>query len=270
MNAAGERLDEDEEVAAFVSPALGLPIVASAHRQTPHVHSDLPCAMCPPPRPCTTSARLTTPVVLAPPTSHFLRSSLLHSPLLSSLSVDESDDLNFHLDLLINSTHRLTLPAGTLLVKQGEVGDEVYIIESGLVDVVKARQSSPPRTARKRQRVEEEQAEQSLIVASAGPGDIVGELAVFYSLPRQASLLTRTEVTAYAISRTAFEDFLSAHPHLSSALQHRRWLRAVLSTHYLFSHLDNESEKERLISSFHPHYFRQGETIISQGESRPH
>ena len=270
MSTAGERLGEDEELAAFVSPALGLPIVASAHRHA-SPHPDLPCAMCHPAQPCTTAPRLSTPVVLAPPTSHFLRSALLHSPLLSSLSVDESDDLTHHLDLLINSTHRLTLPSGTLLVKQGEVGDEVYIIESGLVDVVKTRQTSPPqRSHRKRHRREEEPAaEQSTIVASAGPGDIVGELAVFYSLPRQASLLTRTEVTAYAISRAAFDDFLSAHPHLSSALQHRRWLRAVLNHHYLFAHLDDESEKERLISSFHPHLFRQGETIISQGESEP-
>ena len=280
MNAAGERIDEDEEVAAFVSPALGLPIIASAHRHVPQTPSSNNPATSMPPLtapPCTTTPHTATPVVLAPPTAHFLRSALLHSPLLSTLSVDESDDLTYHLDALINSTHRISLPAGTLLVKQGEVGDEVYIIEQGLVDVVKTRlrQTTPAtpsrRSYRKRRRGEEEEGgEESTIVASAGAGDIVGELAIFYSLPRQASLLTRTEVTAYAISRAAFDEFLSAHPHLSSALQHRRWLRMVLKQHYLFAHLDNESEKERLISAFHPRYYRQHDTIISQGESTTH
>ena len=240
-------------------------------------------------KPCTTSPT-TTPVVLSPYLSQFLRQSLLHSPLLSVLTSVEEVDEPTHLlafDALVNSCQRVVLSAGEFLVKQNEVGDDFYIIAEGEVDVVKSHKPTAIKSIastadseharwwhkwRARDQPSSQQAaaaeavEETTIVAAAGPGVIVGELSVFYDIPRQASLLTRTDVVAYSINRAAFASFLSSHPLLSNALSHRRWLRSVLQSHYLFAHVEDESEKERLISSFTPLYYAHDDVIIQQGE----
>ena len=255
------------------------------HEGHDHVHPEPTQDLSPPPaKPCTTSPP-TTPVVLSPYLSQFLRQSLLHSPLLSVLtSVEEADEPTHLLafDALVNSCQRVVLPAGEFLVKQDEVGDQFFIVAEGEVDIVKthtkhaaaSNKEQPHSRLKWRSREEkshqqaaaDECGEETTIVAAAGPGAIVGELSVFYDIPRQASLLTRTDVVAYSINRAAFTSFLLSHPLLSNALSHRRWLRSVLQSHYLFAHVEDESEKERLISSFTPLYYGHDDVIIQQGE----
>ena len=239
------------------------PPKSSAH------HPPSPAPPPPPPRPS-----------YYPPTYRSSYASpLLHSPLLSVLTSVEEVDEPTHLlafDALVNSCQRVVLPAGEFLVKQDEVGDQFFVIAEGEVDIVKTKpvhheqthnkHEWRPRHARSQHAPADEVEEGTTIVASAGPGAIVGELSVFYDIPRQASLLTRTDVVAYSINRIAFSSFLTSHPLLSNALSHRRWLRSVLQSHYLFAHVEDEAEKERLISSFTPLYYGQQDTIILQGE----
>ena len=258
------------------------------HRHQGHDHDHpSPSSSPPPAKPCTTDSTSSIPIVLTSSSYHFLRLALLRSPLLSSLaSVDAADEYadDPALSELIHSAQLLALPAGSFLVKQDELGNEFYIIAEGEVDIVKSRPKQQRQrletgsrqqrwlsSRRQQQRQQEDaedaqDAEESSIVAAAGPGDVVGELSVFYDIPRQASLLTRTDSVVYAISRAAFQQFLSSHPDLSSSLRQRRWLREVLKQHYLFSHLDNEAEKERLITAFRPRYFASQQRIIQQGD----
>ena len=91
---------------------------------------------------------------------------------------------------------------------------------------------------------------------------------VFYDVPRQASLLTRTEVTRLQSSAARRStSFLDGHRRLSGgagapavAALGAEGALPVCST------WTTRTEKERLISSFQPRYYVEGETIIAQGE----
>jgi CRP/FNR family cyclic AMP-dependent transcriptional regulator len=76
---------------------------------------------------------------------------------------------------------------GAILMLQGEVGDSLYVVASGLVKVVVAAQSG---------------AETTLVIRSRG--DLVGEFAPLDDKPRTASVRAVGEVTALRIGGSAF------------------------------------------------------------------
>jgi hypothetical protein len=77
------------------------------------------------------------------------------------------------------------LPAGGVLIRQGEVGDAYYAIAAGELD---ARQDGQ-------------------LLRRCGRGDGVGEIALLRAIPRTATVVARTTATVYELSR---EHFLAA------------------------------------------------------------
>jgi putative ABC transport system ATP-binding protein len=78
-----------------------------------------------------------------------------------------------------------SLESGELLFKQGDMGDLIYVVDSGSIELL-------------RQRVDGRQEVVSLI----GPGKYFGELAPLYGLRRSASAraVTPSQVTAYTVN----------------------------------------------------------------------
>jgi MFS family permease len=74
---------------------------------------------------------------------------------------------------------------GTKLAREGEEGDLFYVIGSGLVDV----------------------SQHARHVATLGPGDYFGEIALLRDVPRVATCTARTDVELYTLER---EQFVSA------------------------------------------------------------
>ena len=100
-----------------------------------------------------------------------------------------------------------TLPAGATLCRQGERGQECYVVASGEVDVLI----------------------DDVLVATLGPGEVVGELSLLDNGPRTATVVARTAVELFVIPRRRFKVLMERVPSLGSALMvalsHR--LRAV-------------------------------------------
>jgi CRP-like cAMP-binding protein len=84
---------------------------------------------------------------------------------------------------------------GEYLMKQGENGIGLFIILSGKVSVEKLDTSG--------RKVE---------VASNGPGDILGEMAVFDGAPRSASVSASADTSCLVLASWEFNAFLKAHP----------------------------------------------------------
>ena len=65
---------------------------------------------------------------------------------------------------------RTTFEAGSRLFKEGEVGDKAYLVVSGMIEIVKQMGEN-----------------ETMVVASLGKGEIVGEMALIDDAPRAAS-----------------------------------------------------------------------------------
>jgi hypothetical protein len=84
----------------------------------------------------------------------------------------------------------LTVAAGQPVFREGDVGTEMYIIETGIVDILRARSGAEP-------------------LASLEAGDFFGEMAILEDQPRFASAVARSEARLLRIDRAHFNDVLS-------------------------------------------------------------
>lgn len=98
---------------------------------------------------------------------------------------------------------------GTAVFKEGDAGGDMYIIESGQVDIVRKARGDEP-------------------VATLGPGDFFGEMAILEDQPRFASAVARTSTRLLRIERAAFADVLKQNVEIGVrimrklAARHRR------------------------------------------------
>lgn len=90
----------------------------------------------------------------------------------------------------------VNIPAGKVLVKEGDPGREFMIIVSGTATV--------RRNGRK--------------VASLGPGDFFGELAVLAGVPRTATVIADVDMTVEAMNRQEFSSLLDESPAMAKKI----------------------------------------------------
>lgn len=91
----------------------------------------------------------------------------------------------------------IRLVAGDVLVRQGDVGDTLYLLLTGALRV---RVSEPTSVAGYR------------TVASLAPGEVVGELALLASVPRSADVVAVEESSLLLFDRVHALGLLGAHP----------------------------------------------------------
>ncbi|HLE78340.1 MAG TPA: Crp/Fnr family transcriptional regulator [bacterium] len=89
----------------------------------------------------------------------------------------------------------------TMLFHKDQPGDTLYVVESGHIRIF-----LPTATG------------EELTVDVAGPGDVVGELALLDGRPRSASAQTVEETAVQVLSREDFLQYLTAAPRLAAAL----------------------------------------------------
>lgn len=90
---------------------------------------------------------------------------------------------------------------GEYLIKQGENGIGLFMIMEGAVRIEKTDPSG--------RKVE---------LAENGPGDILGEMAVFDGAPRSASVVATADTSCLVLASWEFNAFLKAHPDVALAL----------------------------------------------------
>lgn len=100
-----------------------------------------------------------------------------------------------------DSFQRMVFRAGEVVFNEGEVGDQIYVVDSGEI-----------RIGRKRNTGEE------LILANLGRGDLFGELALLDNQPRSASAIAATDSELMTLDRATFHEQLQAHPERARSL----------------------------------------------------
>ncbi len=80
------------------------------------------------------------------------------------------------------SLRRRSLPAGTVLFRQGDVGESFYVVDQGEAEVVGDGE----------------------VVGTVAHGDFFGEIALLHDVPRTATVRARTDLTVLEIDRGDF------------------------------------------------------------------
>jgi CRP-like cAMP-binding protein len=124
------------------------------------------------------------------PRNRFHR-ELQNVPILASLSDDE-------LAQVARIAVRMRRPAGELLIKEGEAGNEFLIVLEGEIEVRRG----------------------SGVVGTIGPGGYVGEIALLDPIARRtATVVTKTPVTVAYLGRSEFTRLLDELPTVAQDIQ---------------------------------------------------
>ena len=100
------------------------------------------------------------------------------------------------LKLMCFASERLIFKDGQKLCKQGDVGDSAFIVMAGNADVTVETGDGP------------------LVVANLGKNDIVGEIAILCDVPRTATVVATSELTALKITKDLFFRMVTDFPEI--------------------------------------------------------
>jgi CRP-like cAMP-binding protein len=107
------------------------------------------------------------------------------------------------LELLASVAQPVTIPAGGLVCREGQAGQSCFIVVRGSIDVFKTLGAG------------------DRVLATLGPGAMVGQMALVDRAPRSASVRARTDTIALELSREVFERLLHAHSPFALRFQHQ-------------------------------------------------
>ena len=118
-------------------------------------------------------------------------SFLADLPLFAGLSPED-------LDRLCAMAETIEIKAGDVLMEEGSPGDALYIALTGSFEVSKR------------------SGDRDVVIATSGPGAIIGEMSLLEQSLRMASVTALEDSSVLKISRDAFEQLLLRSPQASA------------------------------------------------------
>jgi cAMP-dependent protein kinase regulator len=153
------------------------------------------------------------------------------NPILKTL---EREDREF----LFRAMFEVNYREGDTIIREGDQGDNYYILSKGeCIVTVKGVQ-----------------------VLQYKAGDSFGELALIHGVPRQATIVAKTDVTLWGLERTAYRATL-----MRLTVAKREKYGEFLQKVQLFSSLDRY-DRMVMCDCLEPREFQDGEVILRQGE----
>ena len=144
-------------------------------------------------------------------------------------------------ETVIGAMFEVKANAGQLLIREGEEGDNFYVIQSGSYSVLFADPTAKPGP-------------------SLGPGDSFGELALLYNTPRNASVKCTQSGVLWGLDRHSFRNILMSKKQSADQAM-LDFLRSIS----LFSSLTTE-QLVRMASVVQRFHFQGGEYVVRQGD----
>ena len=141
-------------------------------------------------------------------------------------------------DHLLNAFEKYSVPKGTYIITEGEVGDYFYVIQEGTVEYVA----------------------QGDRVGVGSKGQSFGEIALLYDCPRRVSVVGATECSLWRVDQKSFRQIL-ANGRLDGDRETIETLRKVsflaeLSEEYL----------AKMANAVKTQHFSEGDVIIKKGD----
>jgi cAMP-dependent protein kinase regulator len=173
-----------------------------------------------------------------------LRKAVTSNFLFSHLDDEQSN-------LVLGALQEKPIPAkGIKVIQQGDTGDFFYIVERGNFDIF----------VNKTGRVESGADGIGDKVASCGPGNSFGELALMYNAPRAATVVSTEPSMLWALDRITFRRIL-----MDSAFQRRRMYESFLEEVPLLASL-KAYERSKIADALETQKYAVGQAIIREGD----
>ncbi len=183
--------------------ARAMPTPPAPSRKAPAAETEVPAPPPPPP----------PPELLADASPQQLQRERDASAFFSSFPAEVLEDL-------LSSTSVRSFSAGDIIVREGDPGVSLFLIESGTVEV----QTTDP-------------AGRLVRLAELGPGEFFGEVAVLTGRPRTATIVARDAVTLIEILAEDLERIVAAHPNVRAVLEEFYQRRAKATVETMLQHL---------------------------------
>jgi len=87
-----------------------------------------------------------------------------------------------------------TFDVGETIFKEGDIGGEAYLVRNGYVSIWK------------------QDGDNRVELATRGPGEIIGEMALIDDKPRSATVIAKTDVVVEIITRSDLKKMLTGVP----------------------------------------------------------
>ena len=144
---------------------------------------------------------------------------------------------------LENAFFKVEKKDGEIIIKQGDMGDNFYVIDTGNVNIYKQEGEKP-----------------EMKVNTLGPGDSFGELAIMYNAPRAATCKASGDVKLWALDRLTFKTII-----MQAAISKRSQYKEFLQRVKILAQLD-EYELLTISDCLVEQTFADGDVIVKQGE----
>ncbi len=132
-------------------------------------------------------------------------------------------------------------PAGTLIVQEGDMADEAYVITSGRCEAFR------------------EERGRRVALRTLGPGDVFGEAAMFASEPRNASVLAVEDVRAVVVTREVLQQELGVDSWIGTFIRALAMRFRDLESRYVLTR--RVTENSRIATTIVNHISRAGTWI---------
>lgn len=166
-----------------------------------------------------------------------IRKKCLQSFIFNSL--DDQDMIT-----VVNAFEEKKYNTGEYVIKQGDQGDVVYLVDQGKLDCEKVFKTGDPPTYLK------------TYVA----GESFGELSLLYNAPRAATIKAKTNALLWALDRSTFNNIVKG-----AAIKKREKYEASLKLVPILSTLD-AYELSQVCDAVRSHNANQGDRIINQND----
>jgi len=117
-------------------------------------------------------------------------------------------------DIVWAIVRRVDVPRGTVVMREGDVGDTMYLFAAGEVEVTQ-------KLTLKTGRQEFSQAEKSMVRLRADAVSFFGDMALFEREPRSATITAAADCVLYEIDRDDFERLSASHPQIGYRIMRR-------------------------------------------------
>lgn len=166
----------------------------------------------------------------SPQSKDLIKEAILDNDFMKNLELSQIQEI-------VDCMYPVEYGKDSCIIKEGDVGSLVYVMEDGKVEVTK----------------------ESLKLCTMGPGKVFGELAILYNCTRTATVKTLTNVKLWAIDRQCFQTIMM-RTGLIKHTEYMEFLKSVPTFHSL-----QEDILSKLADVLEETHYEDGEYIIRQG-----